>query len=235
MDAATQRLLRRSQLLAGLRRDVLARLVGKAEVRELPRRAPIWSPGDLPAGLGMVRSGVLREGVGDGDDELLLRFPSRGEWVGDAATLTGAPHHTRLEAHEEAVLLWIPAAALEPLDGVLARRLAQGVGERARLLELRLVEAARHTVEQRVAGAVLDLAGAHGVRDSRGVIVNLRLTRRDLAALAGSTRESTSTVVSRWEHQGLVETEARRLVVLDADRLRRLAGRAPEPEGSERR
>lgn len=236
MDAATQRLLTTAPLLRGLRRDVRQRIVGAATVRDLPRRTPVWAAGDAFGGLGLVRSGVLREAVGSGDTELVLRFAVRGEWVGDATLLASGPHHTDLSAQDDAALVWVPAAALEPLDGTLARRLGALVAARCRRNELRAAEAAYGTVEARLAGVVLDLADGLGVRDSRGVIVNVRLTRRDLASLAGTTRESTSSVVGRWSATGVVETDAHRLVVLDRDRLRRLAGRGPEdgPAGPRR-
>jgi CRP-like cAMP-binding protein len=227
MDAATQRLLVKSPLLSGLRRDVVTRLVAGAELRELPRHGAVWGAGDGFAGVGLVRSGVLRESVGHGGEELVLRFVARGEWVGETTLLAGGAHHTDLVAHETSVLVWIAAPALEPLDAALARRLGSAVAERCRSAELRHAGSAYRTVQARVASVVLELAGSIGVRDSRGVIVNLRLTRRDLASLAGTTRESTSAVVGQWQRAGVVETEARRLVVLDPDRLERLAGGAP--------
>jgi CRP-like cAMP-binding protein len=226
MDPATQRLLTRSPLLTGLKRDLHKRLVAAAEVRELARRAPVWSAGTASAGLGLVRAGVLRETIGHGAEEVLVGLPGRGDWVGATTLLAGGAHHTDLSAHDESVVIWFPAAALEPLDASLARRLAAATAERCRRVESRLAETAYHTVEARLAATVVDLADAHGVRDSRGVIVNLRLTRRDLAQLAGTTRESTSAVVGRWQRDGVVETDARRLVVLDRERLVALSGRA---------
>jgi CRP-like cAMP-binding protein len=229
MDAATQRMLTRSPLLAGLRRDVVARVVSATEVRTLPRRATVWLAGDECDGLVLVRSGVLRETAGREGHEVLLRLPGRGEVVGEVALLAGGAHHTGLAAHEDAVVWWIPRAALDPLDLALARRLAATAAARCRRAEQRLAVIAYRTVEERLAVTVSELAAELGVRDSRGVIVNLRLTRRDLAALAGTTRESTSLVVSQWQRAGLVEAEPHRLVVLDPERLRRLAADTDEP------
>lgn len=223
MDEATGRLVARSPLLKGLKRDLVARMLAAAGVREVPRRGAVWASGEVSGGLGFVRSGVLRETLGVGAHEVLLRLAVRGEWVGDRLLLGGGRHHTELAAHEDAVLVWFPAEVFDPLDAALARRLGADVADRCRRLEERLAHVAYRTVEGRLATTLLELADTLGVRDSRGTIVNLRLTRKDLASLAGTTRESTSTVVGQWQRAGLVETDERRLVVLDPARLGALA------------
>ena len=91
-------------------------------------------------------------------------------------------------------------------------------------LAMRLGLVSLHGARSRLAGLLLELAGRFGVRDSEGLIIDLRLTHRELAALIGATRETVSVAMLELRQAGLVRADGRRSVVLDAEGLRRIAG-----------
>jgi CRP-like cAMP-binding protein len=111
------------------------------------------------------------------------------------------------------VMLAHPSVALGVLD-VVSGRLA-----RARSAEQ---DQASATVTERVASGLLRLADIFGVPgDASGTtLIQLPLTRADLAAMAGTSAESVSRAMSRLRRAGLIETGRRWTAVLDADGLR---------------
>lgn len=239
-DVARPEQLARHALFADLRADALARLAPRVTADKLRSRAVVWVPGDPVPELLVVRSGVLREAIdGVGDRDLCLRFLGRGELAGDAAVLGAlagdAAHHTRLSVHEEASVWRVPLPALREVAAADQRVLLQlgsvAAGHR-RDVEQRLAGQVFAPVEARIASVLGRLATRFGVRDSRGIIVNLKLTHRDLAALAGSSRESASVVLTAWRRAGLVAAEGRRVVVLDVDGLAALSGEPVESPDS---
>lgn len=109
-----------------------------------------------------------------------------------------------------------PTVALRVLDDVAARLEATRTGA-ARTVS--------GTVEQRVAGVLLRLSDRLGQEQhGGGTLLQLPLTRADLAAMTGSTPESVSRVMSRLRRDGVVATGRRWTSVVDADRLVTLAG-----------
>ena len=76
-----------------------------------------------------------------------------------------------------------------------------------------------HGARAHLAGLLLELSRSFGVRDSSGVIIDLRLTHRELAALIGATRETVSVAIVEIRNAGLVRTEQRRVVITDLDGL----------------
>lgn len=114
------------------------------------------------------------------------------------------------------VLAEHPTVALRVLDDVAARLQATRTGA-ARTVS--------GTVEQRVAGVLLRLVDRLGQEQHSGAtLLQLPLTRADLAAMTGSTPESVSRVMSRLRQDGVVATGRRWTSVVDADRLAELAG-----------
>ena len=76
------------------------------------------------------------------------------------------------------------------------------------------------TVPQRVATALLRLAEKLGEdRGAEGVLLDVPLSRADLAGLARSTPESVSRVMSRWKSEGVIDSGRRWTALLDRERL----------------
>ena len=104
------------------------------------------------------------------------------------------------------------AGALGALDDV-AGRLAQARSE--------VGQQSTSTVAQRVAATLLRLADKLGQERSgnRGTLLQLPLSRADLAGMVGSTTESVSRVMSRLRKEGIIDSGRRWTAVLDRDRL----------------
>ena len=106
------------------------------------------------------------------------------------------------------LMLAHPSVALGVLD-VVSDRLA-----RARSTEQ---EQASATVTERVAAGLLRLADSFGVPGDRlgTTLIQLPLTRADLAAMAGTSAESVSRAMSRLRRDGLIDSGRRWTAVLD--------------------
>lgn len=68
----------------------------------------------------------------------------------------------------------------------------------------RFRELATERVEQRLARTLVRLAAQSGRKTEQGVLIDLPLSRQDLAEMTGTTLYTASRVLSRWEGQGLV-------------------------------
>lgn len=84
-------------------------------------------------------------------------------------------------------------------------------------------------VAARLAVVLLRLSARLGRdRGHRGILLDVPLSRADLAGLAGSTPESVSRVLSRWKDEEVIDSGRRWVALLDIDRLRRTAAEGEE-------
>jgi CRP/FNR family transcriptional regulator, nitrogen oxide reductase regulator len=74
-------------------------------------------------------------------------------------------------------------------------------------------ELATERVERRLARTVLRLASQVGRKTDEGVLLDLPLTRQDLAEMSGTTLFTVSRILSQWEDQELVRAGRERLVI----------------------
>jgi len=77
-------------------------------------------------------------------------------------------------------------------------------------------------VEQRIAHILLKLAGKVGVSEKGGIMINLPLTRQDLADMAGTTVETAIRVMSRFTKSRIIKPANGRIFLLNRQALERI-------------
>jgi CRP/FNR family transcriptional regulator len=78
-------------------------------------------------------------------------------------------------------------------------------------------------VEQRIARLLLKLAAANGKDGDDGMVIEMPLTRQDIADMTGTTVETAIRVLSRFRRMGWVTTRRGRVIITEAGALRDLA------------
>ena len=206
--------LSRATYFVGLDEDDLDRIDRLMQVRSWAAGDHVYHAADQADALFVVAEGrvKLSQVTADGT-ETLTDILVPGELFGAMSSL-GEPYHQQSASALVAtctlrinqsdfrdVLATEPRVALKVLDDVAARliRAQSDIGGQG-----------TETVAQRTATALLRLADKLGVdRGHEGLLLEVPLSRTDLAGLARSTPESVSRVMSRWKKQGIIDTGRR--------------------------
>lgn len=218
--------IRQNPMFSDLPERELELLEQVVETREVRRRAPIWEPGSPATNVYVVRNGIVKLfKTSDEGRELTLHFFTKDQLFGELAVVSETPHDTSAEAYEDASLLVVSKDDFIKVmmrNPPLAMRMMRLVGERRRQLETRVESLLFRSAHSRLAALFLELSGPFGVRDSRGVIINLKLTHREIASLIGATRETVSFAILDLRRDNLILTEGKRVILLDETGLKKL-------------
>ncbi len=90
-------------------------------------------------------------------------------------------------------------------------------------MQARYRELATERVEQRVANALIRLAGQSGIRAEKDAGIELSLSRQDIAEMTGTTLYTISRLLSEWERQGYIKTGREKIKILKPHDLVRIA------------
>jgi len=202
--------LAQSSLFRGLPAAHLEAVLQAARYRQVERDAFFFHQGDLAAAVYLLLEGeakltwVTPEGY-----QMLVRFVTPGEELGVEAVLRDAVYMLSAQTVQDCrALTWEGQTLARLVEGyprIAFNLLDLVAGYYERLLE-RYQELITARVEQRLARALIRLAGQVGQATQIGVLIDLPLSRVDLAEMTGTTLYTASRILSRWEHQGLVET-----------------------------
>jgi len=209
--------------------SLVGRLAAAAQSLELPARGDLWQVDDPMDHVIVVRRGAVKVWRAvEADRSVTLGLYGRGSVLCEQAILAGQvpDHPDAAVAFQEAAVYRLPTELVRTAASVSAS-FALGLGElaskRALRLERRLGLLLHRPAEARLSALLLALADDFGVRDSRGVIINLKLTHRELAALIGVTRETVSVTLQELRRRDVVTTDGKRVVLTDEEAIARLA------------
>lgn len=148
--------------------------------------------------------------------QVVLRLAAPGHPFGGVAAFGEALYPVGAEAVEPSTALgWDghTMARLLGADATLAVNALHFVASRLRDVQDRYRELVTEKVERRVARALLRLARDTGRKVEAGVLIDIPLSREDLAEMTGTTIYTVSRLISSWEEKGLVEGGRQRIVI----------------------
>jgi CRP-like cAMP-binding protein len=155
----------------------------------------------------------------------ILEILGPGEPVGAVAVFERRPFPATAIALEASSLLSIPERdffLLIEKRPEITRRLLAGLTLRLMAANKRLADMTG-SVEYRIARLFETLAERLGQKAEAGTFVPVALSRQEIADLVGTTVETAIRVMSRWQKEGLVETEKKGFRIRNASALRALA------------
>ena len=225
----------RSDLAAALGKTALLSGLTPVELKTLSARTVrklfsagelLFSEGEPCNGLHIIAQGkvrIFKTSVGGREQVLAVNIP--GESVAELPVFDGGPFPASAVAIADAEIAFISrrdfqAYCLEHPE--VALKVLQVVGARLRRLVGIIEELSFTTIRQRLIGVLLKLAESQGGKTVRGIEFNLPASHQELANQLGTVRELISRNLMRLQAEGLLEVDARQIVVKDIAGLRAL-------------
>lgn len=167
----------------------------------------------------LVKSGKVKVSKATPEGkENILAIHNTGEFFGEMSLLDGRTAPASVTAMEPCRLLII---SKHDFANVLMRN-EKVAGKLIAVLCHRLREAWNQiqtlsfsSAETRILATLNRLAQTSGVRDKRGIIVNVKLTHMELAEMAGTSRETATRIIIKLQEEGILDIVDHKFVLLD--------------------
>jgi CRP-like cAMP-binding protein len=164
--------------------------------------------------------------------QVIVNYFGPGEGLGVVMALNGLPYPLSAEAIEPCTAVGWSRETMQELMQDNAQLAINGmnmVGRRFAQMQSRFQELATQRVEQRVARALLRLVRQFGRRVDGGVLIDMPLSREDLAQMTGTNLYNVSRILSKWESDGIIATGRKQVTLLKAHDLVVLGEDIPPP------
>ena len=218
MEKEVQELVRQSSLFKDIRPDVFAQVLEASVPRSVEEDGFFFLQGD-PA----THAYVLVEGrvkmiqITPNGQQITMRIMTPGQTYGGIALLNpraGYPA-TAQAVENSTALAWNTdhlraLVEKEPSISLNVMGLMHGYISELQERQKALVT---DRVEQRIARILLKLAAQSGRKIDEGVLIDLPITRQDIAEMSGTTLYTVSRTLNEWERDGLLEIGRERVVI----------------------
>lgn len=156
--------------------------------------------------------------------KMVLDVMVPGQICGGSA-LFGEMHRNSAQAVEPTLAYGMSGESYKDLLSINPK-IAQGIIKYlgAKLMDAHdvIISLASSRVESRIASVIVRLCENHGTGTDKGILINIRLTRQDIADIVGSTVETTIRTISKFKKRGLLTSVGGRLLVKDIDAFKNM-------------
>ena len=214
-------------IFADLDADEMDAMAAAAPMKDYSAGTLVYTPHQPLEALFILKSGRIRIfRVSPDGRALTTAIINPGTIFGEMVIVGQQMHDSFAEALDDVVVCVMTKADVQRLllgDQRIAARISETLGRRLAQLEQRLSDAIFKSVPERIAGTLTVMAHSRSPLPlGRGLQVSL--THEQLAALAGTSRETTTKILGEFADQGLISLGRGRITLLDVDQLARLAG-----------
>jgi len=195
----------------------LKKVIAERKSRLFKKNQVIYYDGDKGNGLYIILSGKVKTmKLAEDGRELMTGIYGADDYLGVNAALAKDTYSDTATALEDAQLCLIPKEQLDELINHypdVAREFITILANDVRDKEEQLLQLAYHSVRKRMAEAILKL---HKQTNSDE---GFKISREDMAAMAGMATETVSRTLTDFKDEGLIEKKGSLITILDEKRL----------------
>jgi len=197
-------------------------------VREaVGKKKDIFTEGDAPEWFYIVSKGKIKiTKLSHDGKEIILELISPTDIFGGVAVLRNFPYPANAVAMEDSEVIKISRKNLMRLVDRfpnLMYCIALQLGDRMKSSYDSLKNIALERVEARIAALLLKLANKVGLERPDGVLIDMRLTKQDVADMVGTTVETSIRTFSKFKKQGLLSDTDGKIIIKDKEGLSELS------------
>ncbi len=214
-------------LFEDLEQQELSDLNTITPTRFAPKGRLLYLPGDNSEAVFFLASGRVKiSRLSDHGKELILEIVEPGGSFGEAGALNDKTRETVAEVLEPSAIFAMPAKTFRATlkrNPSLLMKLTKSLGRRQQRLEKRLMDVVYKNAPQRLADLLLELSENYGVRDSRGILLRIKLSQSALGNLLGVSREIVNHTFSGLKRRGVITVAEGRVIIQNPEALAELA------------
>jgi CRP-like cAMP-binding protein len=215
--------LKKIDLFKNLSEDELKELEAYLVQTAYKKKDDIFTEGDPPEWFFIVSKGKVKvTKLSHEGKEIILEIISPYDIFGGVAVLRNFPYPANAVAMEDSEVIKISRKNLMRLVDRfpnLMYCIALQLGDRMKSSYDSLKNIALERVEARIAALLLKLSNKVGVETKEGVLIDMRLTKQDVADMVGTTVETSIRTFSKFKKQGFVTDADGKIIIKDREGL----------------
>jgi CRP-like cAMP-binding protein len=196
----------------------LKALIASRKLRQIKKKQILYYESDQPQGIYLILDGSLKTiKLADDGRELMTGLYKTNDYLGINALLLNEAFNETAEAVEDSAVCLLPKEAVITLLSLypdIAKQFIRILSNSIREKEDQLLELAYHSVRKRLAQVLLRLSTQAEVD-----LNEFKISREDLASMAGIATETVSRTLTDFKEEGLIEKKGSSILLLDLKKL----------------
>jgi len=203
--------------LESMTKDEKMELSDCSVMKEIKRDESVYLPHDLSSRIYFLKKGKVKIiSYSEEGREFIHGILKEGEIFGELA-LAGENHRENYATvTEDSLICQVSVTEFERIlknNPILNLEVIKLIGFRLKKIRSRLERMWFKSAEDRIKSLLTELAEDHGNQTENGIEIPLRLKHHEIASLAATTRQTTTTILKGLVKQGKIEYDRRRILI----------------------
>lgn len=183
----------------------------------------LFYEGTRPMGIFCINRGKVKVfKMGSNGREQILFIAQPGDFLGYRSMLSEEFYGASSTVIEPAAICFIPKSDFLSIlnsNPSFFRKLMKAVCHELGVMEEKLAQIAQKSVRERLATTILMLKETYGMEGEGSDVIDIALSREDLANIVGTATETVIRLLSEFKSDGMIALEGKRIKVLDVNAL----------------
>ncbi len=204
--------------------DELKSIISDRKVKLVRKKQIIYYEGDAISGIYLILSGRVKAiKLSEDGRELVTGMYGPEEYLGIQAMLSSDQYNETTEAVDDTTVCLLPKDTVKQLlDNYtdIGQKFIKILSSNLIEKEEQLLQLAYHSVRKRMAEILLRLAKQQNISDDNNT--QIRISRDDLASMAGMATETVSRTLSDFKDESIIEKKGSVIQIVDSLKLQRM-------------
>lgn len=222
MDLASQ--LKKTFIFSDFSEDELEAAVRLFHKKTYKKGVVIFHEGQPGVAFYLITSGRIKIfKLSEDGRELIFGIFGDGAIFGDVPVFDGGVYPAGAATLVDTEVVYMSREDFERLITEYPRislKVVRVLGKRLRQAHGFVMDIAMKSVPQRLSALLLRLAEEYGREEDGATVIDLPLTRQELAELMGVTRETATRELSKFSRAGTIKLEGKKIYLVDRSKLR---------------
>lgn len=182
-----------------------------------------------PFGIYIIQDGKVKiSKYGYEGKEYIVRFANKGSIMGYRAFFNQAVYSCSATAISDTNVCFIPGDTVNKLikcNQELGFKFMKQLALDLKAAEEKAISVAHKPARERVAESLLILKDVYGYEEE-GTAINISLKRDEIAGIAGTSRETTTRLLSEFADEKVLSIEGRKISILNLDKLKKISNKS---------
>lgn len=211
----------------GLGKEDLELISGHKTCIQYKKGQNIFYEGTRPMGLYCINGGKVKVFKSNAQGkEYIVYIAKPGDFLGYRSLLSEEFYKGTASVLEDAKICFIPKDQFFNVlnkNPLFMKRVVKAICHEMGIMEEKMAELAHKSVRERLAANLLMLKETYGVEGGESTLIDLALSREDLASIVGTATETVIRLLSEFKSDGLIALEGKKIRVLEPRKLAKLA------------
>lgn len=203
----------------------LEKIANISTERNYKKNMIIFLEGEPGEAFYFIKSGKVKifRTYEDGKEHIIHIF-NEGNAFGEATLFSSVPYPASAMAYEDAVIGMIKNSDLEYLikqNSDIALKIIKVLTQKLIFSQEKIKNLAFNDVYSRTATLLLKLSKEYGMTADSVQVIDIQLSRQELAEMVGTTRETISRIISKFKKEKSITEIDDKIVIIDEAKLNR--------------